>query len=143
MQSDYRDANAVFLAQVVSVQLHSYPDGNQIESGALKVIEAWKGPHRVGDLVAFRSNVSPGGCGVSVINRPVWVETIDPATHATTTPPIKGNWVIYAYGVAPYEVGHCTRSRPVDLDGSKELKLVRELAERLKAGNSADRPSVR
>jgi hypothetical protein len=127
--TEFQSASAVFFAKTITSQRAADSQGRLVERAQLKVLESWKGRHRVGEIVEIRSNVGDGACGKSVINDPPWLELVD-RTRKPRAPKLSGRWVIYAYGTAPYEISLCSRSRPIEAGGEDERREIRSHAEK-------------
>ena len=126
--TEFQSASAVFFAETISSRRVADSRGKLVESAQLKVVESWKGPHRIGDIVEVRSKVGDGACGKSVINDPPWLDLVDQA-RKPRAPKLSGQWVIYAFGTAPYEISLCSRSRPIEAGGKDERREIRSHAE--------------
>jgi hypothetical protein len=124
------EANMVVVAEVVSTALHPTLGDTSgrflTENAVFKVLEAFKGPYRRGDLVKIVSNLGPGQCGMSATNHPVSIESIgrDGKPFATT---LSGVWLIYGYGDGPYDLDIITRTKPMEFGGAAEVKQLRQL----------------
>ena len=138
-----QDATVVVLAQLVSSVQHSTADNADVraitEEATFRVIEAFKGGLRSGDLLAIRSNLGPmGPCGVSAKNSPVWLERWKNGKAIATH--LSGRWVIYGQGKEPFELNMCSHSAPAESGGAYELRRLRALTKHAKTTSNPAAP---
>ena len=135
---DFDVATTVFLGEVISVErmpstyfVGKSPSGapNDLEIATFRVQRAWKGPHRPGDRITFRSIVSGGMCGQSV-------GVVRSPDRAVSKPRANARiWLIYAYGKQPYELTFCSRSLPVDVPQAQQDVRVLDSVSRASGKN--------
>ena len=127
------DAGVVFVARLRNSTLSpdkEYPD--MIHEDALfVVIEVLKGPLFLGQPILVQQNVSAGTCGLSSTNDPVWIEDlVKPETEleeGVVEPSVLSkDWLIYSDGPGPYMLHQCSRTMPLNIEGDKDLKILRE-----------------
>jgi hypothetical protein len=128
--SAFQDATEVLVAKVESVrhpQIPGYTSGEStVEDTVFIVVEVLKGNKRLGDHLATRSSIGPGLCGRSARNDPPWIEPVSKGTpHESTSIQISDTWVVYGYGTEPYELSFCSRSSPLNVNGARDLKVLR------------------
>jgi hypothetical protein len=132
--SALRSASEVLIAKVQSVKHSPIPgdtSGKYItEEAVFIVIEVLKGEKRRGDQVAIKSSIGPGPCGRSARNDPPWLDVVSEKVPRSVAPAkISDTWLIYGEGAEPYELSHCSRSSPLEVEGvrQRDVEAVRDL----------------
>ena len=128
-----RDADAVIVARLRYSTLTTdttYPSVI-IEDAEFEILEVFKGELKPGQLILVHQIVSGGSCALSSSNDPPWLTDIekgegdkDPVEVPMT---LSKEWLIYAYGSDPYELGRCTRTMPLNVEGDKDAGVLRNL----------------
>ena len=119
----FDEAKFVVLGEAVATKQHR-PDPSKpsfiVEDDVFRVILAFKGGLRPGELFRVRSVIYPeGGCGLSAKNSPVWL--YERKGHPLR---LSGIWVIYG-GTQPFSLTECGPSKPIEAGGIMDLyKLV-------------------
>jgi len=99
-----------------------------VERASFVVIETIKGSKRIGDKIKTRSVIGPGACGISARNKPMWLEQVQPQSSDLSQPfPVSGTWLIFGHDKEPYELSFCSRSSPLNVRGSEDLEVLRNL----------------
>jgi len=130
IEDAFTDADAVFVARVISVKhslLPEDPEGrNLIEEASFLISEVMKGSHKLGEVVRVRSELGGGTCGKSARNDPPWLEEAsDLEPRIFTVSVVSDEWLIYANGLQPYELTFCDRSFPMNLRGGSDAEYLR------------------
>ena len=110
----YRDADAIFIGEVVSVSVESNAQGNSIatirdDTVTFKVIRAWKGV-AAGQTVHSKTRVS-WRC-----NRSVFTAVMEEDVRRTIRP--EGTtWLVVVYGSEPWVLSGCSPTQPRTAEG--------------------------
>ena len=123
------DAGAVFVGRLTRSSLGPDRERRKVvaETAQFEVIEVFKGSLRVGQVVSVNQVVSAGFCGQSSTNDPPWLFAQKKAGAAPQPVKISRKWLIYAYGNEPFELSRCTRSAPLNVGGTDDVKTLRAL----------------
>ncbi|MFG6459358.1 hypothetical protein [Roseateles sp. BYS96W] len=127
----FEQASEVMVASVQSTRLtpgdiSGYVNGDMfVEDAIFVVTEVFKGSRKVGSELSIRSAIGGGQCGVSAVNRPVWLEVSRRRkTDERLDAKLPGAWLIFGDGKPPYEFSMCGPSKPINQVG-KELARLR------------------
>lgn len=126
------EADAVFVARVIRSALK--PDRVRktmvYEDAQLEVVEVFKGVLRVGQVIRMRQLLSAGTCGQSSTNNPPWMYRVIEKDGAVEPLSFSKEWLVYSHGNEPIELSRCTRSSPLNVDGDKDVKVLRQIQKR-------------
>lgn len=126
------EADAVFVARVIRSALK--PDRAHktmvYEDAQLEVVEVFKGVLRVGQVIRMRQALSAGTCGQSSTNNPPWMYRVVEKGGAVEPMSFSKEWLVYSHGNEPIELSRCTRSSPLNVDGDKDVKVLRQIKKR-------------
>ena len=139
VEQSLADAPFVFVARLTRSSLG--PDREHrklaVETAHFQVVEVFKGPLTVGQIVLINQVLSAGTCGQSSTNDPPWMYA-QPKPGVEPAPvKISKKWLIYAYGGEPFELSRCTRSAPLNAGGDEDVKVLRALAKRKQSGRGS------
>jgi hypothetical protein len=103
LDSAFGDADGVVLAEVLTAArtasssdpAAAYP----VENVTFKVLVTWRGSHKAGSVLEFKTAIGPGSCGLSV----------DPEVRLLVAAPAKklpvgSIWVLFLIGPTPYSL---------------------------------------
>lgn len=122
------EADTVFVARLKRSSLK--PDRRDrrsvAEDAQFEVIEVFKGPLRVGQIIRVYQVLNGGGCAQSSRNDPPWLYRTEKDGDVK---PIKVSkeWLVYSRGNGPLELSRCTRSAPLNAGGDADVKVLRQL----------------
>ena len=121
--ASYDEASVVFLGRVISIT--RTPEANAAgdltwltftEDAEFVIEKAWKNT-QVGHHIHFRAeNLGSGRCSLSAFPVPEWRDEY--ATEGVPPEALSGRWIIYAYGIPPFSISMCSRSRVYFLPAS-------------------------
>jgi hypothetical protein len=132
VEQSMRDSDDVFVARLKRSALK--PDRRNrrlvVEDANFEVIEVFKGSLKAGQIIRVYQVLSAGTCGQSSTNEPPWMYAA--ARPGGEQAPIKFSkeWLIYSNGAAPFELNRCTRSSPLNVEGNRDVKVLRGLIRR-------------
>ena len=125
----FTSASAVFLGNVEGVRLDPADRDpnlqNVTEIVTMRVLVAWKGDARPGDVIELRTPIGPDACGDSAQNNPPWVKDLEERTVK-----LSGIWIVYAQGGPPFALYTDTRSMPLE-SGASDLDVLYRLSKPL------------
>jgi hypothetical protein len=123
----FRLADVIVVAEVVSIRQSAVGEDTSgrflVEDAVFKVLEVFKGSYAVGTLLHTHSELGRyGPCGVSALNKPVWLEDAkgQPAQ-------LSGRWLIYGQGAEPYELQSFNRTAPMEAGGQIDVIKLRQM----------------
>jgi hypothetical protein len=122
------EADAVFVGRLKRSSLK--PDRRAprtvAEDAQFEVIEVFKGPLRVGQIIRVYQSLSGISCAQSSTNDPPWLYR---AQKDGDVAPVKVSkeWLVYSRGNEPLELSRCTRSAPLSAGGGEDVKVLRHL----------------
>lgn len=133
----WKGSDAIFIATVVKVEKFTVlddhllgQDGRPIkfeipmERVEFRVDRVFKGKLKSGDIHVTETNLSPGSCGKSVVNDPVWLE---PAIGETFDVEMFKQWLIYSWRGTAHSLS--SSSRPLSrLLSTEDIKLLEKLS---------------
>lgn len=128
IEQSLNDADTVFVARVKRSSLK--PDRRErrsvAEDAQLEVVEVFKGPLRVGQIIRVYQVLNASACAQSSTNDPPWLYR---AEKGGDVEPIKVSreWLVYSRGAEPLELSRCTRSAPMSAGGEEDVKALRHL----------------
>ncbi|HUQ09569.1 MAG TPA: hypothetical protein VM146_04575 [Steroidobacteraceae bacterium] len=125
------DADAVFVARLKRSALRpeTRTDGHRrdvIEDAQFEIIEVFKGALQVGQVIRVYQVLSAGSCGQSSTNDPPWMYAASKPGAEQLPVKFSKEWLIYSHGT-PIELGRCTRSSPINVEGGQDVKILRGL----------------
>jgi hypothetical protein len=131
VQQAFDEAAAVFVARLKRSALK--PDHRNrrevAEDAQFEVVEVFKGALEVGQVVRVYQVLSAGSCGQSSTNDPPWMYAASKAGGEQLPVKFSKEWLIYSSG-EPVELGRCTRSSPLNMEGGRDVKILRGLLKR-------------
>jgi hypothetical protein len=125
VDAEFWAARAVMLVEVLSSDripadgARTPPRQFDVERARVRVLVAWKGPIRPGDIVILESPQT-GTCGRNTTNDPPWALTDDEADTGARQldtrrrAALPKTWLVYGYGDQPWALTGCSRSDPAD-----------------------------
>lgn len=124
----FEEAQVVVLGEAITIRQHRSGAPQQsilVEDDVFRVILAFKGGLRPGDLFRVRSLIyQAGGCGLSAKNSPVWLyEKKGHPLH------LSGIWVVYGGKQQPFTLTGCGPSKPLEAGGLGDLQDLAQLTE--------------
>ena len=129
VEQSFDESGSVFVARLMRSVLK--PDmqhsSTVYEEAQFEVLEVFKGELRVGQRVFVRQALNAGSCGMSSTNDPPWLQQVVKKTGETRPVKISREWLIYSGASEPYSLDQCSRSMPINVEGGKDAKMLREL----------------
>jgi hypothetical protein len=110
IRRSFKESSAVFSARVLSLDTISTVEGAR-SVAVLKVLEVWKGSHLVGDSVE------------------AWVLEVDDGASCAYSVQVGEELMIYATGVAPHALTHCSLTGPLS-QMTRDRPLLEKLRKR-------------
>jgi len=132
VQEALSGADSVFVARLRYSTLTpdtTYPS-MIIEDAEFEIMEVFKGELKPGQLILVHQIVSGGSCAMSSTNDPPWLMNLEKGEgEELVDVPVtfSKEWLIYAYGPEPYELGRCSRTMPLDVEGNQDVEVLRRL----------------
>ena len=125
-------AGSVFVAKLTRSSVGPDREHRKVvaETAHFEVLEVFKGPLRVGQMIRVEQVISAGSCGQSSANDPPWLFQQKNPDSVPEPLKISKKWLIYAYGNEPFELSRCTRSAPLSAGGGDDVKILRALRKR-------------
>lgn len=137
VQQALNSADFVFVAKIRDVKHYineEYANWPVTEEYVRFVIlEVLKGRDHyfAGQPLSIRSQVAPGLCGIAARNDPAWMMDLRGEGEDEVPTAFSDTWLIYAYGVEPFDLSMCTRSLPLNIrDAQKDVDMLRQLLDR-------------
>lgn len=127
-----KESDDVFIARLKRSALKpDLRDRRQVvEDAAFEVIEVFKGSLRPGQTIRVYQVLNAGSCALSSANEPPWMYAASKAGGEPKPRKFSKEWLVYANGVAPFELNRCTRSSPLNIEGEQDAKVLRGLIHR-------------
>lgn len=127
----FDEADVVVLGQAVAIKQHRPGAPQQspiVEDDVFRVIMAFKGTLKPGEIFRVRSVIYPdGACGLSARNSPAWL--YERKGHPLR---LSGIWVIYGGKKQPFTLSGCGPSKPIEAGGIEDLYRLVQLTDESK-----------